>query len=168
MLTAEQKAENAAKRYAAKRRKEIQAERDQRQVRKMWFRIRWVKSHTTGHNPHLQVGINYQGTAHYETQDKIFKCSGSGYSKTDTVLALAFNAHLKYLLYQHADNGGKSTVHFKLPEHERDILESLQFAYFTKSGQYEECFYILGGTFKHEENEPTFDTFFLEFPEVTA
>ena len=96
-----QKAE--AKRQAEKQAK-IEAERNQKPVKTLTMSIEWKKSRTWGSNPTLTAQVEFtDGTfGHGE-----YKCSGCGYDKESTVISQAFNAFLKYKIYQLSEDEKK-------------------------------------------------------------
>ena len=84
-------------RRQAKETARIDSEKNQKPVKELTITIEWRKSRMWGSNPHASVQvIHHDGT--YDRKDG-YTCSGCGYDKESTVIAMAFNDFLKYKLW---------------------------------------------------------------------
>ena len=93
---ARKEARKEAKRIA-KETTRIEAEKNQKKVKRMILTIEWKKSRAWGSNPHLNARVEYHGGG-YNTGT--CTASGCGYCKESTVVAEAFNTFLKYKLHE--------------------------------------------------------------------
>lgn len=97
--------ERTARRAARKAERAIQKkidiinwEKNQRPVKRMTITIEWRKSRTWGMNPHASVHVeHHDGTW---SRGEGYTCGGCGYDKESTVVAMIFNAFLKYELWR--------------------------------------------------------------------
>lgn len=114
-LTTEQKEANKAARKAAreaaKESARIETEKSQRPVKSLKLTIEWKRSRMWGNNPRLEAEVWYMDGSF--SRFGPYTCSGCGYDKESTVIAAAFNAHLRYKLWQldpaEANHGSGST-----------------------------------------------------------
>lgn len=75
----------AEERAAEKEIAKIEAEKNQKPVKRLTINIEWVKSRTWGHNPHATAEVEFHdGTF---TRRDGFRASGCGYDKESTVVA---------------------------------------------------------------------------------
>lgn len=101
MLTLEEKKARAEARKAAKRIEKanlkIEAEKNQKPVKRIEITIEWKRSKIWGSNPHAEARVSFHdGTFEYSDG---YTASGCGYDKQSTVVAEIFNKYLKYKLW---------------------------------------------------------------------
>lgn len=100
-LTPEQKRANAVARkearIAAKQAARIEAERNQKPVKRLTIVIEWKKSRTWGNNPVATGTIEYTDGTFGEAGAA--RASGCGYDKESTVIADLFDRCLRYKLW---------------------------------------------------------------------
>lgn len=77
---------------------------NQKEVEHVRIEIEWKKSSVWGMNPHATAYIAYKN-GEFETLTET--CSGCGYDKESTVIALIFNKIFKYRLYKIQKNTTK-------------------------------------------------------------
>lgn len=148
----------------------ILSERNAPRVKEMIFSIDWKKNKTWVANPHLIVKVKYQGKSYFQHADGKHTCSGCGYSKRDAVLTAAFNAHLKYLLWEYADKLAA------MPEAVRPDKRSLPFninegsypsVSFSEITDYAIKAIVPGAIWEHISDGTMHDVFMLRLPEET-
>lgn len=158
-LTPEQKEANKkARQEARKQAKElarIEAEKNQKPVKKIVISIEWKKSRMWGSNPHAEADITHHDGSYSQG---FATCSGCGYDKESTVIADIFNNFLKYKLYGEIKEVGGFTQNNGLP-------------YGINLGQYRHysggigtnCYYdiakAIGGEFVRIASGNTFDVY---------
>lgn len=84
-----------ADRAVAKNLAEIEAVRNQPEVERLSIAIEWKRSRMWGNNPHATCKVHFKNGRFARTEHT---CGGCGYDKESTVIAEAFNMHLRYLL----------------------------------------------------------------------
>lgn len=92
--------ERQIKNREAKKQKEIEALKNQREIQELTITVEWKKSNTWGMNPHASVNVVYKAGQERYTRDEGFKASGCGYDKESTVIAEIFNKYLRYKLFK--------------------------------------------------------------------
>jgi len=139
-------------RQAEKRLIKIEAEKNQKPVKKITINIEWKKSRTWGRNPHCKAfAIFHDGS---EDRSPTFKASGWGYDKESTVIASVFNHYLKYKLYlTPSSSEDPYGIHVKDGAH-------------YDGGIGTRCYYsissFIGGVFTHVASGEMFDVFMYE------
>jgi len=105
-MTSEEKQQRVEDRRAARKAEEeaarIEAERNQRPVKRLTITIEWKRSRMWGNNPHAEAKVEFWPIANQDTYDRRggYTCSGCGYDKESTVIAEIFNQYLIYKLYE--------------------------------------------------------------------
>lgn len=158
-LTPEQKEANKkARQEARKQAKElarIEAEKNQKPVKRIVISIEWKKSRMWGSNPHAEADITHKDGTHSRG---FATCSGCGYDKESTVIADIFNNFLKYKLYHpsfmalpdNRDNGLPYGIYLGNYRH---------FSGGIGTNCYHDIAKVIGGEFKRVASGKTFDVY---------
>ena len=158
-LTEEEKIARREARKEAKRVKKeqdrVEAEKNQRKVKRMVITIEWKKSKTWGWCPRTTARVEYHEGG-YNTGE--YYASGCGYCKESTVIASAFNEFLKYKLHE-IKKAKQKKAPYGIRFSEYGGFPSLYF----EGGVGTSCYYpiseFIGGEFKHISNTKTVDVY---------
>lgn len=147
------KPETKEQKRREKERARIQAEKDQKPIRKMTIAIEWKKSRTWGYNPHASAEIHYRDGSFGRFNG--YTCSGCGYDKTSTVIAEIFNDHLKYKLWKKPFESTKIKKPYGIRFGKHESFQDRYYeggvgmsCYLTDSCQKDRIAYYIGGTLK--------------------
>jgi hypothetical protein len=158
-LTEEEKlARREARKEAKHVKKEqdrVEAEKNQKKVKRMIITIEWKKSRTWGWCPRATANVEYHD-GRYATGE--YYASGCGYCKESTVIASAFNDFLKYKLHE-VKKAKKEKAPYGISFYVYEDLPSYNF----EGGVGTSCYYpiseFIGGKFKHISNTKRTDVF---------
>lgn len=154
-LTEEQKKERREAREKEKQLLKVEAEKQQKPVKKLTISIEWKKSRTWGHNPHAIAEVEFlDGT--FRRQEG-FTCSGCGYDKESTVVAQVFNAFLKYKLWERKS---KSEKPYGITIQEDDGKHYTPYCYYGDGigmRSYESIAEFIGGKLDHTASGKSFE-----------
>lgn len=153
-LTVEEKAARAKERERLKDLARIEAEKNQKPVKRMEISVEWVRSATWGMNPRTSGKVQFQDG----TWDSIpeFKCSGCGYDKESTVVAEVFDHYLKAELWKRMGETG-------LPYGVTINPRWCNFHGGIGMSGYYRIVEWLGGKMSHVGNGKMFDAYVVEF-----
>jgi hypothetical protein len=163
-LTNEEKmARKEARKEAKRQEKEIariEAEKNQKPVKKITISIEWVKSRMWGTNPHADASVEYQdGT--YAHKDG-YTTSGCGYDKESTVIADVFNDFLKYRLWEELPTEKKYYRNGEKYGTPYGVSLGDKWRYYDGgigTSCYEKISEYIGGTWEHTASGKSFDVF---------
>ena len=77
---------------------QIEAKKNQKEVKEITISIEWKKSRMYGNNPNCEAKILFADGS--TERSKVYKASGCGYDKESTVIADVFNDYLGYALFK--------------------------------------------------------------------
>lgn len=171
-LTEEQKQANReARKQARKDAKDaarIDAERNQKPVKRMVITIEWKKSRMYGHNPHAETRIEHTDGSFSRIDGVTCSGYGYGYDKESTVIADIFDRTLKYKLWAlteeqmkgghgSGDSGPAPYGISRYGESHRSFSGGIGVSCYYRITEY------IGGTFEHTANGKTFDVYTVTF-----
>jgi hypothetical protein len=97
-LTDEEKVARSKAKREAKEKAELEAKKNQSPVKSITITIEWKRSSTWGYNPHCEAAVEFKD-GHFERSAN-YTCSGCGYDKESTVIAMVFRDYLSYKLFR--------------------------------------------------------------------